>query len=136
MPRGEAVVPQATHKLPLLYILATLTLITASLYLAKAVFIPVILAILLAFLLSPPVIALQRRRLGHLAEVIVVVVLACALLGVLGWTVFQQLASLIDELPRYQQNIMHKIADIQGAGKGSLLERTQTAITEITQELQ
>ena len=136
MPRGEAAEPQAAQKLPLLHILATLTLITASLYFAKAVLMPVALAILLAFLLSPLVLALQRWGLGRTLAVILVVVLTFSLLGALGWTVFRQFASLMDDLPRYQQNIKHKIADIQGAGQGSFLDKAQRAMTEITQELQ
>ena len=136
MPRGEAAEPQAAQKLPLLYILATLTLITAFLYFAKAVLMPVALAILLAFLLSPLVLALQRWGLGRIPAVILVVVLTFSLLGALGWTVFRQFASLTDDLPRYQQNIKHKIADIQGAGQDSFLDKAQKTITEITQELQ
>src|SRR5262245_6902593 len=109
MPRGGAAEPQAAQKLPLLYVLATLTLITPSLYFAKAVLMPLALAILLAFLLSPLVLALQRWGLGRIPAVILVVVLTFSLLGALGWTVFRQFASLMDDLPRYQQNIKHKI---------------------------
>ena len=50
MPRDNVSMWSGARKLPLLYVLASLTLITASLYWAKAVLIPVALAILLAFL--------------------------------------------------------------------------------------
>ena len=65
MPRSHATISQAPRKPSLFYILASLTLITATLYWARAVLIPVALAILLAFLLTPIVTALQRRGLGR-----------------------------------------------------------------------
>jgi predicted PurR-regulated permease PerM len=63
-----------------LYVLASLTLITASLYWAKAVLIPVALAIQLAFLLSPVVQAV-RRLIGRVPAVLLVVVVVFACLG-------------------------------------------------------
>jgi len=48
------------RKPPVLYILATFTLIIACLYWARSVLMPVALATLLTFLLNPVVSALQR----------------------------------------------------------------------------
>ena len=135
MPRGDEPLPSVSRKLPLLYVLASLTLITASLYWAKAVLIPVALAIQLAFLLSPVVQAVRRIGIGHVPAVLLVVVLVFAGLGGLSWTIFQQMAQLIDDLPRYESNMKHKIADVRGAGKGSLLEKAQTAAKKVTEEL-
>src|SRR5688500_17375725 len=136
MPRGDVPLLSVSRKLPLLYVLASLTLITASLYWAKAVLIPVALAIQLAFLLSPMVQAVRRIGIGHVPAVLLVVVLVFACLGGLSWTIFQQMAQLIDDLPRYESNMKRKIADVRGAGKGSLLEKAQTAAQEVTEELE
>jgi predicted PurR-regulated permease PerM len=119
-----------------LHVLASLTLITASLYWAKAVLIPVALAIQLAFLLSPVVQAVRRLGIGRVPAVLLVVVVVFACLGGLSWTIFQQMAQLIDDLPRYEDNIKRKITDVRGAGKGSLLEKAQTAAKEVTEELE
>ena len=136
MPRGDEPLLSVSRKLPLLYVLASLTLITASLYWAKAVLIPVALAIQLAFLLSPVVQAVRRIGIGHVPAVLFVVVVVFACLGGLSWTIFQQMAHLIDDLPRYESNMKRKIADVRGAGKGSLLEKAQTVAKEVTEELE
>jgi predicted PurR-regulated permease PerM len=136
MPRGDVPLLAVSRKLPLLYMLASLALITASLYWAKAVLIPVALAILLAFLLSPVVQAVRRIGIGHMPAVLLVVVLVFACLGGLSWTIFQQMAQLIDDLPRYESNMKRKITDVRGAGKGSLLEKAQTTAKKIIEELE
>jgi predicted PurR-regulated permease PerM len=105
-----------------LYVLASLFLITAALYWAKAVLIPVAFAALLAFVLSPMVLAVQRLRVGHVPAVILVVGLVFILLGGISWTIGQQIAGLTDSLPRYEDNIRRKIVDLRGIGKGSFLE--------------
>ena len=56
--------------LPALIGIAIFVLIVASLYWAQAVLIPVALAILLTFLLSPVAAALERIGLGRLPSVI------------------------------------------------------------------
>jgi predicted PurR-regulated permease PerM len=124
------------RKLPLLYVLASLTLITASLYWAKAVLIPVALAILLAFLLNPVVHAVQWLGIGRVPAVLLAVALGFACLGGMSWAVLQQIPRLTDDLPRYEDNIKRKIADLRGAGKGSFLEKAQTTAREITEELE
>ena len=72
---------QGTGPLPSLIAIATFVLIIASLYWAQAVLIPVALAMLLTFLLSPVADALERIALGRLPSVILVVVLAFSPLG-------------------------------------------------------
>ena len=95
-----------------------IALVVAALYWLQAVLIPMALAVLLTFLLSPVVDRLQRWRLGRVPAVLVTVVLALTILGGMGWTLTRQLVTLTDELPRYQTNIQAKIADLRGARKG------------------
>jgi predicted PurR-regulated permease PerM len=125
----------SARTLPSLIALATLVLIIASLYWAQAVLIPVALAILLTFLLSPLAAALERMALGRLPSVILVVVLTFTLLGGIGWIVTLQLGSLANELPKYTGNIRQKIADVRGAGKGGALEKVQKTVEEVTSEI-
>jgi predicted PurR-regulated permease PerM len=115
---------------------ATYVLIIASLYCAQAVLIPVALAILLTFLLSPVAGALERIALRRLPSVIVVVVLTFSLLGGIGWIVTLQFGSLANELPTYRKNIRQKIADIREAGKGGALEKVQKTAEDVKQEFQ
>ena len=116
--------------------LATFVLIIASLYWGQAVLIPVALAILLTFLLSPVADTLERIALKRLPSVIVVVVLTFSLLGGIGWIVTLQFVSLANELPKYKGNIKQKIADVRGAGKGGALEKVQKTVEEVKSEMQ
>jgi predicted PurR-regulated permease PerM len=127
---------QGTGALPSLSAVATFVLVIASLYWAQAVLIPVALAMLLTFLLSPVVGALERLALGRLPSVILVVVLAFSLLGGIGWIVTLQFGSVANELPTYRKNIREKIADIREAGKGGALEKVQETAEEVKEEFQ
>ena len=113
-----------------------LALVVAGLYWLQAVLIPVALAVLLTFLLSPVVGTLQRRGLGRVPSVLVTVLLALSILGAIGWTLTRQLVTLADELPRYSLNIHHRIADIRGASQGSSMEKVQQAVEDVVGELQ
>ena len=121
---------------PSLIAVATFVLIIASLYWAQAVLIPVALAMLLTFLLSPVAGALERIALGRLPSVILVVVLAFSLLGGIGWIVTLQFGSVANELPTYRKNIRQKIADIREAGKGGALEKVQETAEDVKEEFQ
>ena len=70
--------------------LACLALAGGLLYVAKAVLVPLALAVLLTFLLAPPVIRLQRLGLPKLLAVLAVVTFAFAVLGGVGWMVSRQ----------------------------------------------
>ena len=127
---------QGAGTLPALIAVATFVLIIASLYWAQAVLIPVALAILLTFLLSPVAGLLERIALGRLPSVILVVVLAFSLLGGIGWIVTLQFGSVANELPTYRKNIRQKIADIREASKGGALEKVQETAEDVKEEFQ
>ena len=62
---------------------AGLVLVVAVLYWAQAVLVPVCLAILLTFVLTPPVVWLQRR-IGRIAAVLIVVISVFSFLALAG----------------------------------------------------
>ena len=126
----------STGALPTLIAVATFVLIIASLYWAQAVLIPVALAILLTFLLSPVAGALERIALGRLPSVILIVVVTFSLLGGIGWIVTLQFESLANELPTYRRNIRQKIADIREAGKGGALEKLHKTAEDVKEQFQ
>src|SRR6266496_809666 len=115
--------------------------VVAALYLARGVLIPIALAGLLAFLLSPVVGALERGGLwrirgGRVCAVMLVVVLVFSALGGAAWVVTQQVLALGSELPHYRGNLKRKIADIRGAGTHGALAEVQSAAKEVMGELQ
>src|SRR5512133_1447861 len=87
-------------------------LVVAVLYWAQAVLVPFALAILLTFILAPPVTWLQRW-VGRVPAVLLVVSLVFAALGLAGWGLTRQMDRLVQDLPGYRVNIRAKIADVR-----------------------
>src|SRR5258705_3491947 len=109
-------------------------LVVAVLFWAQAVIVPIAFAVLMSFVLTPVVSALERA-IGRVPAVIAVVALVSASSGLLIWLVTQQLASLVEEIPGYQHNIHQKIVDVRGASTGGSLETLQRAVEKIGAEL-
>lgn len=110
-------------------------LVIAVLYVAQAVLVPFVLAVLLTFVLTPPVGWLERW-IGRVPAVLVAVVLVFVILGLAGWGLARQADHLADDLPRYRVNILAKIADVRGAGKGGSVEKLQETIDQIKTDLE
>ena len=99
-----------------LHTLGSFVLVIACLYWGQKILIPLTLAILLAFILSPAVIRLQRLGLGRILAVILVVAVSFSILGCICWGVAAQLRNLMDEIPRHRQEIGEKIQNLGGSG--------------------
>jgi predicted PurR-regulated permease PerM len=110
--------------------------VVSCLYWAQKVFIPVALAVFLAFLLSPLVSFLQRRHLGRTLSVAVVVLLAALLLGGFVWLFTVEVRSVAGELPKYTENIKEKIRSLREMGHGSITGHLEKMIQDITREWQ
>jgi predicted PurR-regulated permease PerM len=110
--------PSESHKLSFLHVLASVVLVIGSLYWARAVFVPLALALMLTFLLQPVVAVLHRRGLGYAPAAVLVVLLLALLIGVISWVAVTQLSSLASELPRYQDNLKQKMEDLRHASQG------------------
>ena len=106
----------------------------ACIYWAQAVLIPVAMALLITFLLTPPVAALQRRGVPRVVAVVAVVVLALAVVAGVGTVLTLQVMSLGEELPRYRDNIREKIADIRSVGKDSGFKRAKETVERANTE--
>lgn len=109
-------------------------LIVAVLYWAQAVLVPIALAGLLSFVLAPAVNWVERW-LGRVPAVLAVVTLVFIVLGLAGWGLARQMSYLAEDLPRYRVNILTKIADVRGAGKGGTVEKLQETIEEIKTDI-
>jgi predicted PurR-regulated permease PerM len=118
-----------------LIILGGIMLVTTALYLAQKILIPLALAILLAFILTPVVDSLQRRGLWRVPSVLLVVVLSLLLVGGIGLALTLQLKNLAADLPQYQENITQKIAGLRQAGKGAFWQDLQDMIEKTTKDI-
>ena len=88
----------------------------AVLYVAQAVFLPLAIAMLVAFALSPLVTRLRHTGLALLWTVITVVTAAVLVVALLAFVMFGQLAQLVANLPTFRGNIMQKIEGLRQAG--------------------
>src|SRR5688572_31335226 len=96
-------------------------LIIVILYWAQAVLVPIALAILLTFVMAPPVTWLERW-IGRVPAVLAMVVVVFSILGVAALGLTRQLDYLAQDLPRYRTNILEKIKDVRVAGRGGSVE--------------
>ena len=103
---------------------------------AQDVFIPIALAMLLTFVLSPIVERLQHWHVPRVAAVVVTVVFAFSVLGGLGWLLASQATTLAADLPQYKHNLTRKIREVRRVGKSDSLEKAQSAVKEVIGELQ
>ena len=109
-------------------------LVVAVLYAAQAVLVPLALALLFTFVLTPPTTWLERW-VGRAPAVLIVVVLVFTMLGLAGWGLTRQVQRLVADLPTYRSNIQEKIADIRGAGQGGTVEQLQETIEDLKGDL-
>ncbi len=115
--------------------------IVAALYWAQTVLIPVAVALLLSFLLGPPVRALQRTglgntRAGRVGSVVLVVVLVSLVLGGISYVVAQQIVLISHDMPQFRGNLRQKIADLRGVRKPGALKDVESTANEVISELQ
>ena len=90
-------------------ILASVAVVVAGLYLAQEVLIPLALAVLLAFLLSPLCNLLERWKVPRTVAVVGSVLLAVAAVAGLGYVLWDGASGLAEDLPKYQENIVDKL---------------------------
>ena len=86
----------------------------SGLYFGRSVLIPIILAILLSFLLTPIVAALRRARLPRSAAVLLAVGLALAGAATTSAVIVSQAATLRNDAPLYAERIASKAASLRG----------------------
>ena len=111
---GVKVPASSAPELKSLLGIAVGTLVVAALYFAKDVLLPITLAVILSFVLSPVVNFMQRLRLWRAPAVILTVLAALALLGLVGTVIASQAASLSVNAPDYARTIDEKVTGVQG----------------------
>ena len=112
-----------------LFTLLAIVITIAALYFAKEILLPLALAILLSFLLTPLANRLERWGVPRIPTVMLVVGMAFVVLGVLGWVVTLQLVELSRELPNHKDNLIAKIESIRPDSQ------TITKVTETIEDV-
>ena len=104
---------------------ATFAIIIAILYVGAGILVPLVLAVLLAFALTPLVDFFGRRlHLPDIVAVILSVLIAALALGAFAYLVGTQLMHLAQDFPKYQQTVTAKLQTLQGQlGKDGFIGR-------------
>jgi predicted PurR-regulated permease PerM len=110
--------------------------IIAFMYFAGEVLKPLALSVLLSFALAPVTRLLERARLPRAAAVVMTVLLSLGLLAGTGYVVGQQLTSLANGLPNYQENIEAKLSRLIKPGQESMTDRLKHMAEHVTAKIE
>ena len=114
----------------------TTLVVIAILYLAKPVVVPVALAILFAFLLTPIVSLLERTFLHRTGAIVLSVGLAVAGLSLGGWWLYQQFNSVAREFTQSGtiQRVEQKLRFLRRSSTGlAVFERFERTLQRVTE---
>ncbi len=110
--------------------------VVAALFFAREILVPIALAVLLSFVLSPVVKALQRLRLPRLIAVLGAVSVAMAIAISLTTMVMIEVNQLANDLPRYQSTLGEKIHKLRDqVGSVGVLKNASSLLKNLDQEL-
>ncbi len=93
--------------------LGLLVLVIFCLKWGQPLLVPIALAVVLTFVLSPVVTVLQRRGLPRTPAVILVVIVASVLMLIIAVTMGAQFMQLVEELPQYEDSVKKNIAHMR-----------------------
>lgn len=137
VPAETEIEPPAVPGISGLMTLIVAVVVLAALYIGQDVFLPVVMAILLAFVLAPFVDWMRRWHLGRVPSVIIAVMLALGIIVSLGGLIGVQVAGLATDLPRYQATIKEKVGSLRAGTIGRLpamLKEFNKAVEEAPKE--
>ena len=117
-----------------LLVLVATVLAIATLYFAKVVLVPFVLALLFTFILVPLMRGLVKLRVPRVLAVLLIVVLAVGAIGSIGWVVAYQLVDVTSQLPKYSTHIRNKIESLRKSSPETLNKAT-AAVQQISTEI-
>ena len=117
-------------------IVVTTIAVVAALHFGSDVFLPLAIAMLITFALSPLVTRLRSFGLPMIAAVLATVTLAFVAIGMFGLVVAGQVGELAQELPTFQGNIVKKLETLQDTGpENGLVARLSRMVAEINAKI-
>ncbi|MDB5559891.1 MAG: hypothetical protein JWQ36_2825, partial [Enterovirga sp.] len=107
--------------------------VVAALYVGRDVFIPIVLAILLSFVLAPLVNLLRRVKVPRAPAVVLAVLFAISVMAGIGGLIGIQVAQLAADVPRYQATIVEKVDHLRDVTLGRANELIRRVGRQIQQ---
>jgi predicted PurR-regulated permease PerM len=111
-------------------------IVIAGLYFGREILLPLALAVLLSFVLTPPLLLLRRIKLPRAVAVALVVSAAFAIIFALGWLISREMTQLAADLPTYRSTLSEKIKSVrENTARSPTLERAGEVLSELQKEL-
>jgi predicted PurR-regulated permease PerM len=112
------------------------TIVIGALYAGREVLMPLALAILLSFVLTPPLLLLRRLKVPRGLAVASVVIFAFAFIFGLGWLLSRELGDLAEDLPSYRYTLSQKISALQqSTSKVIVLEQAGEVLSDLQKQI-
>lgn len=111
-------------------------IVIGALYFAREVLLPLALAILLSFVLTPPLLLLRRIKVPRVLAVGIVVVTAFAIIGGLGWLISREATKLAMDLPSYRVTLSEKVKSLRSStSESQVLKKAGDVLEDLEAEL-
>lgn len=125
---ATSIPPAGTPEIRSLLSLAVAAVVVTALFVAQGVLIPIILAVMLSFVLSPLVTRLGRAGLSRAPAVLVSVLLTFGVIALTATLLANQAAALATDAPRYIATMQEKISGIEFVATSELAAVTRLFI--------
>jgi predicted PurR-regulated permease PerM len=126
--------PDQAGTLEMLATLFLVAFVMATLYLGREIFIPIAIAILVSFVLSPPILVLRRWGLGRVFSVLTVVFTALVIAFSISAVLTRQVSEFAVDLPLYQATINAKLDDLRdAAASNALFAKVSDALKKLSE---
>jgi predicted PurR-regulated permease PerM len=112
-------------------------IVIAFLYIGRPILEPLVIAALLAFILTPVIRQLRTWGLWRIPAVVLAVASAIALVALLSATIVVHVAQLAEDLPKYEANIRAKVRALSASAPWSsrVLDRASGTLRELQKEV-
>jgi predicted PurR-regulated permease PerM len=132
------VLPKASadNRAAILQGLLIAAIVIGGLYFGREVLLPLALAILLSFVLTPPILLLRRIKVPRVLAVGIVVVTAFAIIGGLGWLISREATRVAADLPNYRLTLSQKIESLRaGTSESKVLKKAGEVLEDLETQL-
>jgi predicted PurR-regulated permease PerM len=111
-------------------------IVIAALYFGREVLLPLALAILLSFVLTPPLLALRKIKVPRVLAVGLVVATAFGIIFGLGWMMSREATQLAADLPNYSATLSQKVESLRDSTRESqVLKKAGEVLSDLQQQL-
>jgi predicted PurR-regulated permease PerM len=126
--------PTAVTRSPKSFLIIAVGVTIALLYFGREIFIPVALAFVLSFLLTPLVSWIQKLHISRVPAVLIVMTLCLTMTVIVGWKVADQLVEITTHLGDYRTNIERKIWALRSHRNAPIVQATNS-VQQLNKEL-